>query len=76
MPRSSGSAKRSHPGVAETVKVLVTGGAGFIGSHLLEACLECSHEVAVIDSFDPFYARERKEANLQTARKYSGFAEL
>lgn len=76
MPRSSGFAKRSLPGVTETVKVLVTGGAGFIGSHLLEACLERSHEVAVIDSFDPFYARERKEANLQIARKQSGFAGL
>jgi UDP-glucose 4-epimerase len=31
------------------VRVLVTGGAGFIGSHIVEACLAAGHEVAVVD---------------------------
>jgi UDP-glucuronate 4-epimerase len=56
--------------------VLVTGGAGFIGSHLIEACLERSNEVAVLDSFHPFYPRECKEANLRSARTHVGFAKL
>ena len=58
------------------MKVLITGGAGFIGSHLVEAYLERGDEVAVLDSFDPFYARERKERNLATARSHPGFASL
>ena len=31
-------------------KVLVTGGAGFIGSHLAEELISCGHEVAVLDN--------------------------
>jgi len=37
------------------MRVLVTGGAGFIGGHLAEAFLEDGHDVTVIDSMDPFY---------------------
>lgn len=58
------------------MKLLVTGGAGFIGSHLVEACLERSHTVAVLDSFDPFYPRVRKQANLERARQHASFAGL
>lgn len=46
------------------MRVLLTGGAGFIGSHLLAALLERGDEVVCLDNFDPFYPRECKERNL------------
>ncbi len=45
-------------------KVLVTGGAGFIGSHLLERLLADGHDVVSVDNFDDFYPHPRKQANL------------
>lgn len=55
----------------EGVKVLVTGGAGFIGSHLTERLLEMGAFVTVYDKFDQFYAG--KEANLSEASKQPRF---
>jgi UDP-glucuronate 4-epimerase len=46
------------------VRILLTGGAGFIGSHLGEAFLARGAEVFCLDNFDPFYPRAYKEANL------------
>jgi len=54
-------------------RLLVTGAAGFIGSHLCEALLAAGHDVAGIDNFDPFYARAVKERNLASLRGRQGF---
>jgi UDP-glucuronate 4-epimerase len=48
-------------------RVLVTGAAGFIGSHLVEALAARGDDVVGIDNFDPFYDRGMKEANLREA---------
>lgn len=44
---------------------LITGCAGFIGSHLSERLLKEGHQVVGIDNFDPFYKREIKVQNLK-----------
>jgi nucleoside-diphosphate-sugar epimerase len=52
---------------------VVTGAAGFIGSHLCERLLAEGHRVVGIDAFIPYYPRPIKEANLAGLRSRSGF---
>lgn len=47
-------------------RILITGGAGFIGSHLTSRLLNDGSEVTVVDSFDPFYPKWRKLENIET----------
>jgi UDP-glucuronate 4-epimerase len=54
-------------------RVLLTGAAGFIGSHLAERLLERGDSVVGLDNFDPFYARDLKERNLAAALAHPGF---
>ncbi|MFO8000047.1 MAG: GDP-mannose 4,6-dehydratase [Marinilabilia sp.] len=54
-------------------KIIVTGCAGFIGSHLTEALLAEGHEVYGIDNFDPFYAPSVKQANLNHFLNHRSF---
>jgi len=53
--------------------ILVTGGAGFIGSHLAERLLSDRRRVIVLDAFDRFYDPAEKERNLRTAGKNAAF---
>lgn len=46
--------------------ILVTGGAGFIGSHTCEALLEKGFSVVCIDNFDDYYAPNIKENNIKS----------
>jgi UDP-glucuronate 4-epimerase len=54
-------------------RLLVTGAAGFIGSHVCEALIRRGYDVAGVDNFDPFYAREVKERNLAGLLQLPGF---
>src|SRR5258706_2105798 len=56
-----------------TPAALVTGAAGFLGSHLAERLLERGHAVTGVDCFTPYYSRRQKEANLSGLRGQPGF---
>ena len=57
-----------------TRQILVTGAAGFIGSHCCESLLDRGWRVVGVDNFDPFYARATKEASLAALTARNGFA--
>lgn len=69
--------------------ILITGGAGFIGSHLCERLLGENNDVLCVDNLDPYYSPEVKIGNLKSCfgkenfypfcrdiRKYKGLQEL
>jgi UDP-glucose 4-epimerase len=55
------------------MRALVTGCAGFIGSHLTEALLDAGHEVVGIDCFNDNYGRAQKLTNLRHVREWTSF---
>ena len=55
------------------MKILITGAAAFIGSHLSETLLNEGHEIVGFDNFDPFYDREIKERNLEKSLSTGSF---
>jgi nucleoside-diphosphate-sugar epimerase len=55
------------------MKCIVTGAAGFIGSHLCERLLALGHEVRGLDAFIPYYPEGVKERNLATAQNHAAF---
>lgn len=55
------------------MRCLVTGAAGFIGSHLCGKLLDLGHQVIGLDAFIPYYPREIKEANLGVLNGRKGF---
>lgn len=55
------------------MKILVTGAAGFIGSHVVAKLLEQGHEVMGVDSFDIYYSRSQKEKNLMSVLLHPKF---
>src|SRR5438094_521618 len=63
--------QRAHGGVS--TGLLVSGAAGFIGSHVTEALLARGDEVVGVDNFDAFYPRAVKERNLDGLRRTKGF---
>ena len=54
-------------------RALVTGAAGFIGSHLVDRLLGERWTVTGVDNFDPFYPREVKEAHIRDHRRHAGY---
>jgi UDP-glucuronate 4-epimerase len=55
-------------------RYVVTGCAGFIGSHLTDALLRLGHEVIGVDAFTDYYSRPQKESNLEEARRTAGLS--
>ena len=55
------------------MRCLVTGVAGFIGSHLAERLIELGHEVVGVDRFADYYPRPYKERNLERLRGEKAF---
>lgn len=55
------------------MKILVTGGAGFIGSSVTDRLLERGDEVVCLDNFDDFYKPSIKRRNIEAALKHKSY---
>ncbi|MGD0470729.1 MAG: GDP-mannose 4,6-dehydratase [Terriglobales bacterium] len=54
-------------------RILLTGGAGFIGSHVAEALIRRGMQLSIVDNLDNFYALSRKRLNLQEIRNAGAY---
>lgn len=59
--------------LAKPSRILLTGGAGFIGSHVAEALLRKHVELSIVDNLDDFYSAAWKRANLDAIRQVGSF---
>ena len=48
-------------------KIVITGGAGFIGSHIAENLAKNDHEIIIVDNLDPYYSIDLKKRNMDIA---------
>lgn len=55
------------------MKIVLTGGAGFIGSHTVDALLARGDEVVCVDNFNDYYSPQQKRKNLTKAQTFSSF---
>lgn len=55
------------------MKIVVTGGAGFIGSHLIDRLLSEGHKIVNIDNFDSFYEERVKRENIKNHFSYEHY---
>lgn len=55
------------------MNILITGGAGFIGSHVCEIFLNLGHKVVCVDNFDEFYPKNIKKENIKDIKEHPKF---
>ena len=63
----------SHNCIVGTMKILVTGGAGFIASHVCDALLARGDEVICVENFNDYYNPKAKKSNIKGASKNENF---
>ena len=55
------------------MKILVTGGAGFIGSSVAKSLIDRGDEVVIVDNLNDYYDPELKNSRLEQLNKYNNF---